>query len=306
MAKAARSFLLTPEGPESHLRPDIRPQMRDRGSMTLEQLAATSVQALDPEDNHVLSEILAPFVSRSNSLATPLSPSFAPLGLSEIPESPAFQGFAMLSPGQSLSQILLPQMTPSPAPRRELYDDNSMAHMADMPPPPGPDTVMLRLQVAAAENVARERLMTVQSLERDLHLANEARIRETQELSMRLEHVEEEMRSNMSIREEANDEHTARISALERELAQARASRQKDIKVATAAAKQELQVAASKSLQRERGRLQTANSADAAAARWAMVMDVAEAELELIESNKETLAVLRDLLAGTLAQMNAR
>jgi hypothetical protein len=66
-------------------------------------------------------------------------------------------GMHMLPPGQSLGLVVLPEMTPSPTPRRELYDVG--------PPPLSAEAAMLGLQAAQTEGVARERLRALEALE---------------------------------------------------------------------------------------------------------------------------------------------
>jgi hypothetical protein len=299
------ALMITPEGPGSHLRvsPPGRPTSDNRGSMTLEQLAASGAQSLELGEQHLLAEISAPFVSRNDS-SGPLSPSFAPLNLHEALglASPGMPGMHMMSPSQSLSQILLPEMTPSPAPRRDLYAD------VDMAPPPSAEAVMLRLQVAAAENTARERLANAQALERELDHMKELRERENLELHAQVAKLEEELRNSLHVKEQvvqASDDGEVRIAALEAELAATKASRKRDLENATAVAQRDSKAAVAKGLQHERRRMQAATSADAAAARWAMVMNEVDAERALIDANKETLATFLGLLDSTLAHINA-
>jgi hypothetical protein len=154
---------------------------------------------------------------------------------------------------------------------------------------PSPDTVMLRLQLAKADSDARERLAGIQQLETQLAASRDMHARELHTRDAQLAVLEAQL-------ERALDS-SARMNDLTDALAQAEARRAQDVDAARASGARDAHKAQVQGLARERTRWRAAQIADAAAARWAMVMDGAEAELTFVENAKETLAVLRSSLA---------
>ena len=76
---------------------------------------------------------------------------------------------------------------------------------------------LLRLQLAAAENRAQERLMQMQSLEEQLHAAKEARMRDAEELARQISELEQQVHGNLAI----EGQRTEQIAVLEEMLREA-------------------------------------------------------------------------------------
>ncbi|KII93694.1 hypothetical protein PLICRDRAFT_35914 [Plicaturopsis crispa FD-325 SS-3] len=286
---------LSPDPPSDgspSLRPTRRTAGNDRGSiLSWEQLADQSAGSLDEgEMDSMLADIPAPFQSGRTSRA--VSPT-SPLTM-DIPESPFLS--ALPSPGGygSISQVLLPDVTPSPAPhyhQTQRFDQASQ----DGPATDAAVVTLLRLQLASADNIARERLERLQSLEEQLHSSKEARIREVEELTKHVSFLQERVQSDVEARERSNEESLAYTASLEDQLRHTQAFRDQAVEAAVAQEREAARVQQQAALKREQLRVKAACLARGASAEWASVRDLAEGELDLVRSSRETLAVL---LAG--------
>ncbi|KAI0052898.1 hypothetical protein FA95DRAFT_1482958 [Auriscalpium vulgare] len=254
----------------------------DRGSLlSWDQLISVGEMTLgEGEIDKMIADIPAPF----SGTASP-APSHMEL---DIPDSPSLS--AMPSPigYGSISQILLPDVTPSPAkfahltPERGTPVDSSLV-------------MMLRLQLASMENIAKERLGQIQALEHQLTTAKEARLREADELARQVTTLEEQMRVALDTRETAMGEQAAVIAHLEEQMRGADALRERAVQqAARTAADGAMQIKVS-AVQIEGRKWEAACVARGVATQWGTVRSVAEAELDLLRSNRETLSVL---LAG--------
>ncbi|VDB93493.1 unnamed protein product [Peniophora sp. CBMAI 1063] len=328
---------LSPLPPGSDPSPRRRAAYRgnDRGSLlSWEQLAAAGERSLgEGEAAALLNEVSAPF---NPSSAGPASPTFSALDLPNVPQTPGLlsvsmsMGSSMMSmtrsssrvpptPGTpdlpspggfgSISQVLLPEVTPSPAPLRTglASPQDSAAGTA----------VMLRLQLASAEQLANERLRSVQNLEVELQTVQEqvsalvqkvaevegeknsklegakaARLRDAKELSEQVALLETQMRAAMDARESAAAEHAARVSALEAQLAAAEEERRLEAERVKAEARREAAEEAKKSVGKETRRWQAVCAVGETIRRWEHVGSSARSELEDIKAGREVLAVL--------------
>ncbi|TRM65676.1 hypothetical protein BD626DRAFT_485521 [Schizophyllum amplum] len=247
-----------------------------RGSiLTWEELADAS-HALDEDDMAaMLADMPAPFRASLASpqlspvtLDVPLppeSPTSSTTSTPFPPGSPALSsmGLTPATPGGgygSISQVLLPEVTPSPAPFNvsARFDDAARSFnqekSARSPGDSSALATLLRLQLASAENTARERLQRLQVLEEELHAAKQelgevhavrrkeadagvrekqARKREAAELGAQLAALEGELTRSMESRERGEEERHKYVMALEvrarkAEEAEARARRAED------------------------------------------------------------------------------
>ncbi|KZT65578.1 hypothetical protein DAEQUDRAFT_519592 [Daedalea quercina L-15889] len=278
---------LSPEKPSStnsspFLRP-LRQQMgNDRGSiMSWEQLAKHSRTLRDEDVDHMLSEMPAPF--RSGAVSPSLSSS-----THDVPESPTLS--ALPSPGGygSISQVLLPDVTPSPAihNKAELFDLSG-----DLSAEDGAAVTLLRLQLASAETKARDRLAEMESLESQLQTAKAARLRDTEELAKQISELEQQIHGNLHV----DVERMEYITSLEDQLRQAQVVREQVVQEALQQMQERLSIAHFAALREQQQKMVAVSCAGSATEAWSAVRDVAEGELELIRANRETLTVL---LAG--------
>lgn len=221
------------------------------------------------------------------------SPSTPPIQLS-IPESPCLS--AMPSPGDyaSISHVLLPDVTPSPATHTELRYDHSL----EIPAVDAAIVTLLRLQLASAENTAKERLCRLQSLEEQLHRSKDLRLRDADELSKQVSFLELQLHGNVDAREKANEERAAYTASLEDQLRHAEAFRDQAIEFAVARAEEQAQVSQEAAVKAAQSRWELASIAHCVSTSWKTIHSRAEDDLDSIRADKQMLSVL---LAG-LAQ----
>ena len=276
---------LSPTPPVNQNSPPVRPPTQDgvarpRGSiLSWEQLASESSKILEEgEIDSMLSEFPAPFIAdlaSSNTLSVPGSPYLSAL------HSPGAYG--------SISQVLLPDVTPSPA-----IHHHSSRYENEPPELPAVDAAivtLLRLQLAAAENTAKERLLRLQTLEEEIHNLKEARLRETEELGKQVSYVEEKLRGNIEARDKAEEERAAYTAALEDQIRHDQAYLDQAIENAVGKANS----IAQQSSKAERRKWDSSCSARGASVAWTAVRDLAENELDHVRADLQALSVL---LAG--------
>lgn len=266
------------------LRPKARQPGNDRGSiLSWEQLAQHSRTLEDEDVEHMLSEIPAPF------RAGAISPS---LSVIDIPESPSLSALPSPTGYGSISQVLLPDVTPSPA-------VHNSTHLFDNLKPETPTSTdgatvtLLRLQLAAAESRAQERLAQMQSLEQQLHAAKEARLRDAEDLAKQISQLEEQVHGNLLV----DNQRVEQISVLEEMLRDAQTAQDKSVKDAARRAEEAMSAARAAALQVRQVEVKAtlALAAREAHAAWGTVRDTAESELDFVRANREMLSVL---LAG--------
>lgn len=225
----------------------------------------------------MLYDIPAPFRSGA------VSP--APSSLPDIPESPTLS--SLPSPGGygSISQVLLPDVTPSPA----IHNGQRFAQLE--PDLDSSTVTFLRLQLASAENNAQEQLARIQSLEQQLQYTKEARLRDAEELARQISDLEEQVQGNLS-RETERVEYTA---TLEEALTHAHTASESAVAEALKKASENAARTQQSTLAKMEMRWNLAAAAVNAGSAWKDVRSAADAELEMIRANREMLAVL---LAG--------
>ncbi|KZT06293.1 uncharacterized protein LAESUDRAFT_188676 [Laetiporus sulphureus 93-53] len=275
---------LTPDQRSTNGSPFLRPlhiqQGVDRGSiLSWEQLAKHSKALQDEDIDHMLSEIPAPFrlgaISPSVSFST-----------DAMPESPSISSLPSPSAYGSISQVLLPDVTPSPAVRiSELHFDNAAA---------GPSLedaaaiTRLRLQLASVETKAQDRLAEIESLESQLQTAKAARLRDVEELAKQISQLEEQVHGNLNV----DSERMEYIKSLEEQLRQAQTAREQAVQEALQRMQERVEVAHGATLAKQQGRWKLALCARDAVGAWNSVRDLAECELERVRADREMLSVL--------------
>ncbi|KAH7915150.1 hypothetical protein BJ138DRAFT_1142440 [Hygrophoropsis aurantiaca] len=284
---------LSPLPPNSESSPALRPGNRgpgnDRGSiLSWEQLANEGSQLLgEDEVDSMLADVPAPFTPGGPS------PNMNAIGL-EVPESPSL--LPLPSPGgyTSISQVLLPDVTPSPAVHHitPMFDTST-----ELPPPVDSGIVtLLRLQVASAENTAKERLTRLQELEEQLHITKRARIMEAEELSKQVSYLEEQLHGSVEARERMDEERAAFTASLQDQLRHTEARCEQAVEAALARAQEEAGASLAAQIKLEQRKWETSCVARGVATEWASIRDQAEVELESLRANRETLDVFMAVL----------
>ncbi|KIJ68712.1 hypothetical protein HYDPIDRAFT_106950 [Hydnomerulius pinastri MD-312] len=278
------------------LRPKGRGYEQNRGSIfSWEQMAADSSQILAQDEvDSMLADITAPFTPGGPS------PNVSAIGL-EIPESPSLS--AMPSPAGygSISQVLLPDVTPSPA----------VYHLApvfetstELPPPMDSGTVtLLRLQVAQAENTAKERLSRLQELEEQLHAAKQSRVREAEELAKQISFLEEQLHASVDARERMDEERSAFTASLQDELRHADARCEQAAEAAFNEGQEKARSSWNTTLAAVHQRWEVSCAAKEAAFIWSSVKDQAEDERNNLQTCRQTLNVFLAVLDHSQSRM---
>ena len=273
------------------LRPKGRLPGNDRGSiLSWEQLAKHS-KSLDDEDvERMISEMPAPF------RAGAISPALSTI---DIPESPSLSALPSPTGYGSISQVLLPDVTPSPAVHNttRLFDNMK----SDTPSTDGAATTLLRLQLAAAESRSQERLKQMQELEAQLHAAKEARRRDADELARQISALEQQVHGNLLV----ESQRVEQIAVLEEMLHDAQSAQDLSARAAQRRAEDALAACRVASLQARQvqARADLALAAREAGAAWVTVSHTAESERELVRANRDMLSLLLAGLDHTLAQL---
>jgi hypothetical protein len=251
----------------------------DRGSLlSWDQLVAVGDKALgEGEVENMIADIPAPFSP---------APSTVDLELA-IPESPSLSALPSPAGYGSISRVLLPDVTPSPAPAKhmqsQLIPELSRHAAAD-----ASLVVMLRLQLASMETTAKERLNQVTALETQLSAAKEARLREAADLAAQVSALERQMRVSIENRERAAEER----AALEEQLRGAAATKELAVQEAVKRVTEDgarLRLSAGEAMRRK---CEVVGAAHTAGRSWGFVHELAESELESVRAQRETLNFL--------------
>ncbi|KAI0823089.1 hypothetical protein BC628DRAFT_109090 [Trametes gibbosa] len=263
------------------LRPKPRQPGNDRGSiLSWEQLAQHSKTLEDEDVERMISEVPAPF------RAGAISPS---LSVIDIPDSPSLSALPSPTGYGSISQVLLPDVTPSPAVHNTTHLFDSFKQ--DTPAATDGATVtLLRLQLAAAESRAQERLAQMQSLEEQLHAAKAARMRDADELAKQISQLEDQVHGNLAV----ENQRAEQIAVLEEMLRDAQSMQDNAAKDASRRADHAMATARTAALQikQVQARSAMAIAACEAGTAWGVVRHTAESELDFLHANRETLALL--------------
>ncbi|KAF7306547.1 hypothetical protein MIND_00446000 [Mycena indigotica] len=246
-----------------------------RGSiLSWEQLAEASRSLDQDEIAHMLSEMPAPFRSGAVSPVSPI----------DVPESPCLS--AMNSPGEfgSISQVLLPEVTPSPAP----HANHSRLTEKDIPAVDPAVVTLLRLQLASVENTAKERLHQLNLMEEEIHNLKQARMRDAEELRQQVGDLEHELRGSLELRQRTDEDRSAHIASLEDQLRAADESHIQQIDDIV----EETKASVQREADVERAKVSAVWCARVAGTQWAFVRDFAENELDAIKGDREILAAL--------------
>lgn len=254
----------------------------DRGSLlSWDQLVAVGDRTLgEGEVESMIADIAAPFSPASSTADLE----------SNVPESPSLSALPSPAGYGSISRVLLPDVTPSPAPAKHIQSQFVPEHSR----PAAADAslvVMLRLQLASMENIAKERLGRINALEEQLGAAKEARMREAADLAAQVSALEEQMHASLEYRERVSEER----ATLEEQLRGAAVTRESAVQEAVKRTTEDMARTRLRAEAAARRRCEITAAAHDAATSWMSVRDVAEGELDFVRSQRETLSFL---LAG--------
>ncbi|PPQ92704.1 hypothetical protein CVT25_014011 [Psilocybe cyanescens] len=268
---AEKSLLLRPPQRES------ANQRAMRGSiLSWEQLAnEQSVSLGEDEFGRMLSEIPAPF--RSGAVSPSLSSHI------DVPESPCLS--AIDSPGGygSISQVLLPEVTPSPAMHQSLLQGR-FSLSPDKAAMDASTCTLLRLQLASVENTAKERLFQIQAIEEEFHHVQQAHTLQMEEMQKQMHYMETQWRTN--------EEQNPSVAFLEEQILLVQRSRDEAVAEAVARCQEEARLSSSFAIKAEQLRQEALSSARLASSGWETFHEACDMELSLLQGDRTLLSVL--------------
>lgn len=273
---------MPPSRDESPSKRSLRPPGNDRGSLlSWDQLVAVGDMTLgEGEATSMIADMAAPF-------SGPSSPALSTISLPEN-DSPSLSTMPSPAGYGSISQILLPEVTPSPA-------KHAFGAPGRMGGSEGGLATMLKLQLASMEQIAKERLGQIQALEQQLQSAKQARMHETSELSRQMTLLEEQTRHALEARDRASEDQAGNIIALEEQLDVAISVREQAVKNAAKKATEIATKERDKAARVEVMQKDLFCAVKGAEMGWESVKDVASGEVEFVKASREMLGVL---LAG--------
>ena len=224
----------------------------------------------------------------------------------------------------SISQLLLPTVTPFPPlisnRASSLHRSPSFASDASAE---SAAVTLLKLQLASMENLAKERLTQISKLEEQMHALKESRKRDERELLTHVNELEQRLHETLaaqaqtrsrapsvsSIRSEAmspsedQEAHAACQHALEERMREVEYERRQAVSEALSSQAERERAERAHLLKQVETRQRATFAMRDAHQQWNNVREIAVGEMEAINANRETLAVLRTALDVFEAQL---
>ncbi|KAJ4471295.1 hypothetical protein C8J55DRAFT_521314 [Lentinula edodes] len=285
----------------SFLRPNPSPgsdrSLRGGSILSWEQLASEASRTIPVDElGTMLSDMSAPFQPG------PLSPMptgngngsmLLDVNFQNIPSSPGLSAFNSPSGYGSISQVLLPNATPSPAFPRHSHSHSQRQHKeSDGPAVDTAIATLLRLQLSSAENTAKERLMRLQELEEEIHNLKQTRTHETEVLSQQVSILESQLKNSLEARERSEGEQFAYTASLEEQLRYTEVQQRQVIREAVESARQHAEASLRSTVESQNRKMNAACAASLAAREWRSVQEQCESELDVLAADRDTLALL--------------
>ncbi|KAJ3815661.1 hypothetical protein EV368DRAFT_31701 [Lentinula lateritia] len=285
----------------SFLRPNPSPasdrSLRGGSILSWEQLASEASRTIPVDElGTMLSDMSAPFQPG------PLSPMptgngngsmLLDVNFQNLPSSPGLSAFNSPSGYGSISQVLLPNATPSPAFPRHSHSHSQRQHKeSDGPAVDTAIATLLRLQLSSAENTAKERLMRLQELEEEIHNLKQTRTHETEVLSQQVSILESQLKTSLEARERSEGEQFAYTASLEEQLRYTEVQQRQAVREAVESARQHAETSLRSTVESQNRKLNAACAASLAAREWRNVQEQCESELDVLAADRDTLALL--------------
>ena len=142
--------------------------------------------------------------------------------------------------------------------------------------------------------------MLIEELENQLRTAKEARMRDAQELSAQVAELEQKMHENRR-----NDEQRLNvICSLEDEVRQMQVVREQAVQKAITRTQEASRISLEAALRAQQDKWEVSCVAKSTCSAWLTVRETAEAELELVRSSRDTLALLLSSLTQCQLQLS--
>ena len=220
----------------------------------------------------------------------------------ELPDSPGLSTVSLSPAGyNSISRVLLPDVTPSPAPLRLEMERSVSSGVSE-----AATNTMLRLQLAQQEHMSKERLDRIQSLEKQLHFEREAHEKSARELAQQVTEVDTGLRAHIEATERKIAERDAHIATLQGQLKKSNDSKRHELDWAVEQTRVQAATSYSNNLQTVQMKWEAAAAGQQAAGSWSTVASLFGGHLELIKANRETLATLLLGLDHSLDSLRAQ
>ena len=165
---------------------------------------------------------------------------------------------------------------------------------------------MLRLQLAQQEHMSKERLDRIQSLEKQLHYEREAHEKSARELVQQVAEVDNGLRAHIEATERKIAERDTQIATLQGQLKQLKESKRRELDQAVEQTRVQATTTYSNNLRLVHTKWEAAAAGQQAAGSWSTVASLFGGHLELIRSNRETLATLLSGLDHSLDSLRAQ
>ena len=265
------------DGKSLSVRPSGRTPGSDRAArgsiLSWEQLASEASKTLgDDELERMLSDIPAPF--RSGAVSPSLS------SPTDGPASPSLSAIDSPQGNSSIAQVILnlPDITPSPA----VHYGLQQSRFSLSPDTSGESgtTTMLRLQLAAADDKAKQNLSQVLGLEEEVHNLKQAHAHQIEEMQRQIAYLE--------MQAGAADDRTSQATSLVEQL---QASHKQAIEEAVMRTQENLTSSYNRVLKAERSRYETNCSLQLAVLGWNTVHETCEMELNVVRDDRAFLAL---------------
>lgn len=290
---------LSPIPPSYESSPALRPKGgshdHHHGSVfSWDHLADQSQLLAQDEVESMLADVTAPFTPGG------VSPNVSAMGL-EMPDSPSLSALPSPAGYGSISQVLLPDVTPSPSVHHltQVFETSTELHV----PTDSGTVALLRLQVAQAEKTARERLSLVHELEEQLHSLKQSRLKETEELAKQISFLEEQLHSSVQTRERMDEERVAFTASLQDELRHAEVRREQAAQEAFVKGQKETRASLDTLLDALHKNWELSSAAREASSLWSFVRGQAEEEKSNLQASRDMLRVFLAMLDSSEDQI---
>ncbi|KAL5534635.1 hypothetical protein ACEPAG_1098 [Sanghuangporus baumii] len=224
----------------------------------------------------------------------------------------------------SISQMLLPTVTPFPPPlsnhARDLRKSPSFASDASAE---SATVTLLKLQLASMENLAKERLTQISMLEEQMHALKESRKRDERDLLTHVNELEQRLHETLSTQARTRsrsasissarsesvstsnnqEAHTTCHQTLQERMREVEDERDQVVSEALSSQAERERAERARLLKHVEQRQRLAFAMRDAHQKWTGVREIADGEMDAIHANRETLAVLRSALDVFEAQL---
>lgn len=256
--------------------------------MSFERMISSGNAKLpNDEFGRKIADTAAPFTSGVATPSIRSEASFSP------PDSPALD-----SPGGgygSISQVLLPDVTPSPAVNRSLLSVSRFSVSPEVSD--AGSAAFMKLQLTAAQGVERALMQQKFALEEEVHQLKHASARAAEEHAAQMAYMERLMQEQQTQLHAHHEKQTARATAeLEEQLEQLQLEREHAVDEALTQFAEDNDKEFAQQMEALKLTQEVASSRTVAAARWDSVRDACQVELDDVQNDRAMLTLFMNQL----------